>query len=193
MVHAGGGVQAAPGFAELAGHEAAEALGGGVAAEPVGVGEEIALERGGLRVEIADERGVAGGVQESGGGEEAQLLDRGGDIEDISAFGHDQLVVEDIAARDAADHFHGAGRAVEAVLAGLQDALAAGQAGQQKIPAGAHDAGLRQRVGDAAGARAVGKFDESFTLETLIRLFQPVDGKAAGGESREEHEAEGAQ
>ena len=69
--------------------------------------------------------------------------------------------------------------------------LAAGEAGQQKIPSGAHYAGLRQRVGDAAGARAVGKFDEGFTLETLVRLFQPVDGKAAGGESREEDEAEG--
>ena len=148
---------------------------------------------GACGVEIADERGVAGGFQEFGGGEEAELLDRGGDIEDVPAFGDDQLIVEDIAARDAADHFHGAGGAVEAVFAGLQDALAVGEAGQQKIPARAHDAGLRQGVGDAAGARAVGEFDEGFTLETLVRLFQPVDGKAAGGESREEHEAEGAQ
>ena len=39
-----------------------------------------------------------------------------------------------------------------------------------------------------------GKFDESFTLEALVRLFQPVDGKAAGGESpARTDEAEGAQ
>ena len=104
--------------------------------EPVGIGEEVAFERGGLRVEIADERGVAGGFQEFGGGEEAQLLDRGGDIEHVPAFGHDQLVVEDIAARDAADHFHGAGGAVEAVLAGLQDAPCGWRSGPAENPIG---------------------------------------------------------
>ena len=180
-------------IAELAGHEAAEAIGRGVAAEFVGIREEVAFERGGLRVEIADQRGVAGGFQEFGGGEEAELPGGGGDVEQVAAFGHHQFVVEDIAARDAAHHFHGAGGAVEAVFAGLQDAGPAGDAGQQEIPAGAHYAGLHQGVGDTAGAGAAGKFDEGFAAEPLIRLLQPVDGEAAGRESQQHQEAERAQ
>ena len=193
VVHAGGGVQAAPGFAELAGHHAAEPLGRGVAAEPVGVGEEVAFERGRLGIEIADQRGIARRLQKFGRRENAQLLGRGGDVEHVPAFGHHQLVVEDVAARDAAEHFDGAGGAVEAVFAGLQDALAAGEAGQQKIPAAAHHAGLRQQRRPCRRWTCRAEFDEGLALETLIRPCDAVDGKAAGGESREEHEAEGAQ
>src|ERR1039458_1644167 len=77
-----GGVEGAPGVAEAGGHEAAESFGGGVAAELVGIGEEIAFEGGGERVEIADEGGVAGGGEELPGGEEAELFHGSGDIEE---------------------------------------------------------------------------------------------------------------
>src|ERR1035441_9543489 len=166
---------------------------GGAATGFVGMGEEVPFERGGQGVEIADERGVAGGFQEFGGGEEAELLNGGGDFEQVAALRDGELVVEDIAARDAAHHFHGAGGAVEAVLAGLEDALPAGDAGQQEIPVGAHHAGLRQSVGDTSSAGAAGEFDEGFVAETLIRPLQPVDGEAAGRCSREHKEAERAQ
>src|ERR1035441_9365989 len=76
---------------------------------------ELEESRVGQGVEIADERGVAGGFQEFGGGEEAELLNGGGDFEQVAALRDGELVVEDIAARDAAHHFHGAGGAVEAV------------------------------------------------------------------------------
>ena len=57
------------------------------------------------------ERGVARRGQELGGFEEPKLLGGGGDIEHVPAFRHHQLVVEDVAARDAAETSSGeAGR-----------------------------------------------------------------------------------
>ncbi len=97
---------------------------------------------GACGIEIADQRGVAGGFQKFGGGEEAELLGGGSDIEHVAAFGYGEDVKEDIAARDAANHFRGAGGAVETILAGLQDAVPAGEARQQELPARAHHAGL---------------------------------------------------
>src|ERR1019366_3532038 len=98
----GGGVEAVPGVAELGGHQAAKVVGGGVAAEPVGVGEKVALERGGLRVKILDHGGVPGGGHEFARGEEAKFLGGGGDVEEVAAFGDGEFVIEDIAAGDAA-------------------------------------------------------------------------------------------
>src|ERR1035438_4731051 len=80
-VYAGRGVEAVPGVAKLGGHQAAKAVGGGVAAEAVGIGEKVALERGGVGVKILDQGGVPGGGYESAGGEEAKLLRGGGDVE----------------------------------------------------------------------------------------------------------------
>src|ERR1019366_8077435 len=109
----GGGVEAVPSVAELGGHQAAKVVGGGVAAEPVGIGEKVALERGGLRVKILDHRGVPGGGHEFAGREEAKLLRGSGDVEEVAALRDGEFVIEDIAAGDAADDIHGACGAVE--------------------------------------------------------------------------------
>src|ERR1019366_1114064 len=121
FVYGPGGVDASPGVAELAGHEAAEFVGGGVAGEAGGVGGEIPFERGGQGIEIVNQGGIGGGCQEIGGLEEAELFGGGSDIEHVLAFGHHQLQIEDVAARDSAKDVHGGGGVVEAVFAGLQN------------------------------------------------------------------------
>ena len=74
------------------------------AGELVGVGEEIAFERVGLRVDGADQRSVMSGF----GDEvfffaEARAFDGGSDFEDVVAFGDDDGADDGVAARDAVE------------------------------------------------------------------------------------------
>ena len=172
------GMKVAPRFAEAAGHDAAEALGGGVAAEPVSIWKQVAFERGGARVQVADEGRVAGGGQKSAGWEKTQVPGGGGDIEHVAALRHDQFVIEDVAAGDAVIDFQGRGWALEAVFAGLEHAPALDQPDQQKLPAAANHSGAHEQIGDGAGAGAAREFDEDFTLESAIRPRYLVSGPA---------------
>jgi hypothetical protein len=102
-----------------------EHLGGrGSAGEAVGVGEEVAFERRGVRAEVGDERSLrAFGGEKGFARTEAGGLDGLGDIEDVIALGDGDGEGIDVAARDARVDLGGGRRVVEAVLAG--DELAA--------------------------------------------------------------------
>ena len=106
-----------------------------MAAELVGVREEIAFERGGARVQVADHRRVARCIQKPGSRKNPQLLCRCRDIEHVLTFGHHQFVIVNISARDTVEDLAWTGGALEAVLARLQNMAAPGEARQQKIPA----------------------------------------------------------
>ena len=59
-------------------------------------------------------------------------------------------------------------------IAGLQNMAAAGQTGEQKIPAARNHAGLGKGIGHGAGGSAVWKVDESLAGEGLVRTEQAV-------------------
>ena len=70
-----------------------------VAGEAVGVGEEIAFERGGVGREVGDQRGLAAfGGEEGIAGAKAGGLDRLGDVEDVVALGDGEGDGVDVAA-----------------------------------------------------------------------------------------------
>src|SRR5258708_7989157 len=91
------------------------------AREMVGVGEQIALKRFGLRRKIRDQLGLGfGTVQEVGGRSKARVFHRFGDVEHRIAFGDCDHVEVDIAARDAPVDLWQTRLPLEAILAGLQ-------------------------------------------------------------------------
>src|SRR5260221_798959 len=91
------------------------------ARELVGVGEQIALKRFGLRRQIRDQLGLGfGTVQEVGGRSKARVFHRFGDVEHRIAFGDSDTVEVDIAARDAPVDLWQTRLPLEAILAGLQ-------------------------------------------------------------------------
>src|SRR5260370_33997084 len=70
------------------------------ARELVGVGEEVALERLGLRRQVRDELGLGfANMQKSGCRPEPAVLHRRGDVDTRVAYGEADSVESDIAAR----------------------------------------------------------------------------------------------
>jgi hypothetical protein len=100
------------------------------ARELVGVGEEVALERLGLRRQIRDELGLGfGNMQKIGCRPEPGVLHRLGDVEHRVAFGNGDYVEVDIAARDALVNLWQTCGPLETIFAGLQ-----GWLGVQYVP-----------------------------------------------------------
>ena len=180
--------QAAPDFAKLAGHGQAQLLGCGGAAQAVGVREQVALQGGRQRVEIADERGVAGRLQESFRRKQAELLGGRRDIEHVLALGHHQLVIEDVAVHDTVENFQHGCRLGKAIFAGLENGAVTDGARDQERPGVADDAGVLQRRSHLTGTGALGQIDEGLRVEAGIGRVQvdPDVGHAPHG-AKEDH------
>src|ERR1700674_5274106 len=100
------------------------------ARELVGVGEEVALERLGLRRQIGNQLGPGfGNMQEIGCRAEPGVLHRLGYVEHRIAFGNGHDVEIDIAARDPLVNLWKRRLALEAIFARLQ-----GWLGMQQVP-----------------------------------------------------------
>ena len=131
------------------------------AGELVGVGKQVAFQRLGLGIDIAQQRQVIlGGGDEVGGSAQAGLLDHGGDVIEVVAFGHDDGAGEDVAAQHAVAHLQRVGRNVELVLACLQAPLAHRVMHHQECGGAVDDAFALQRLGDVAGAPSGTQQDE---------------------------------
>src|ERR1700675_4510963 len=100
------------------------------ARELVGVGEEVALERLGLRRQIGNQLGPGfGNMQEIGCRAEPGVLHRLGYVEHRIAFGNGHDVEIDIAARDALVNLWKSRLPLETIFARLQ-----GWLGMQQVP-----------------------------------------------------------
>ena len=94
-----------------------------VVRESVGVGEEVALERGGVGRKVGDQGGLGAlGGEEGVAGAETCLLGCPRNVEDVVALRHGETHGIDVAAQDAGVDLGGRGGMVEEVFAGLQAA-----------------------------------------------------------------------
>jgi len=98
--------------------------------ELVGIGEEIAFERRGLRRQIRDQLGLGfDNLQKISRRPESRVFHSLGDVEHRIAFGNGDHVEVDIAARDPLINLRKTRRALETILARLQ-----GRLGVQQMP-----------------------------------------------------------
>jgi len=169
---------------EAADHGGEHLFGRGVAGEVVGVGEEIAFERGGVRAIGGDELGVlALGGEEFFSWGEAGGFDCLRDVEDVEAFGDGDGDGVDVALEQAGVDLGERGGVVEAVLAGLEGS---GLVGAQQVEAvlAADDAGAGELRGDARGGGAGGDFDEGLGVRAEGREEEIREGGCGDGMRR---------
>ena len=95
------------------------------ARESVRVGEEIAFERGRLRVEVTDRGGLLSDAQEFFGLKAQLLVEDAGHIEPVRAFRDDHAVEVHIALDELSIHIDGAQRPVKEVFTGRERATRA--------------------------------------------------------------------
>ena len=154
LVDVGGQAQLGGVLAEVMDHgggDVVQALGAG---ETVGVGEEVALEAGGLGIEVGDQAGV--GVRDADevvGAAQSGLLQHAGHFVEVVSLGHHHGVDQHVAAGDAVIDLDRVGGLVEAVFARLERLLAP-VVHQQKAGHAADDAGRAQLHRDVTGGRA---------------------------------------
>ena len=84
-----------------------------VAWELIGGGEEITFEREGVRIDVANHHGIAGGFYEIIGREEVAGFEFVGDVVKSFAFANGERSLVDLALGELPEYFAAAGGAIE--------------------------------------------------------------------------------
>src|SRR6266851_7044067 len=160
------------------------------AAELVGVGEEIALERWRAGREVSDEGGIGlRYFQEVFGGSKSGGFDGASDVEHGEAFGHDYSVEINVATPEAFLDVDGIRRLVEEVFSCLERTSVADVVPENERLLAANDPGGLEFAGDAAGG--VARMQHHEGLSRRFNRDQKSPGEpASAGENSNQNEPE---